>query len=691
MIKKSGVFMILSFSLMSTSVFALQSSVSFIDELSSGDHVKVESVAQHILDNKSSGIDLFDLFNTQNGKAVFDSFTIQDLVDDVDFFNDSMAAMVVNGDKKDALKSFLNLLGFGGKHFTKDVDVAAALSQYLPEVHVRTVNGVKNIFFANPAFTDGQFAENISYYDSLSGLEHLVPACVSNQKKHDQLLAYAFLGKGVSSNVNGLSKRGHKGARLPIVELMGKFLAKKLAGNIGHDEKVVFSGSGFAGAVAQEVAYQLKKKEESADFKVVTTQAMRYLAGDFAADYATVLGENNVFSINTSRRRSFEVAGLNYKSIYFKALGEQVRLDTDAPTNGFFDGIAWKLGLNKDRYDENHKGVLFKTKDTPQDKVGKILGKTVPSTHISDRDFARLAPIMVDVAKGQTQASSNALATLIAKDMFLKTSSGRAEHDNLVKIREMFKIQGNTPTLVELADKTKVVVPASYYDPIHDVTLTVAHAAGNKSAHDSLKNILGQKDFTGAAKERGVRLGKILAALHEKTGRICHGDFHLNNIRFDSDGNAYVIDVETLAKGVIDGNHRDPNGFKDILDLIAKTTSHLYKSDTYGASKGFWGLFAKKASQAEKSFAKGVLMGYVNSLDQESLGQVQKQYSEFKKNYGSNINKFLSGGFFSTYNNAIFGEVFKGETFEHVLEERGKDLRKLEIGHLKRLSQSTAF
>jgi hypothetical protein len=224
-----------------------------------------------------------------------------------------------------------------------------------------------------------------------------------------------------------------------------------------------------------------------------------------------------------------------------------------------------------------------------------------------------------------------------------------------------------------------MVIPASYYDPIHDVTVTVAHTAGESSAHDSLKNILGQADFKTAAASKGKELGQILASLHKATGTVSHGDFHLNNIRFDKDGNAYVIDVETLAKNYVDGNVRDSNGFRDILDLIAKTTSHIYKSGTYGASKGFFSnFFGGSPSETEKSFAQAVLRGYVNSLDTQALATLQVQYEVFKNKYRSNVNKFLNGGMFSTYNNSIFDEVFKGDNFEEMLKGN-PDLLKSQI------------
>lgn len=673
---RKNIFAILAFSLMTTSAFSLQASVNFVDELSTNDHSRMASVARDVLDNRDSrGTDLFGFFDAFSQADSAKQFRIEDLIEDKDYFNGSMPALIANGNKEDAKISFLNLIGFGNMDHKCRVDEKSALNQYMPTMHVREVNGVKNIFFENPAFTNSLFAQYINYYDSLSGLSHLVPTCVSNQKKHDQLLAYAFFGKGGDNlNVNGLSYRGEKGTRLPVVELIGKYLAKQLqdSPDFNPDEKIVFSGSGFAGAIAQEVAYQLKKQEKhkNANFKVITSQAMRYLAGDFAKDYANVLGESNVFSINTGRKRQMELSGLNYKSVYFEALGKQIRLETDTPTNGVFDGLIWKLGLDKKRYDENHKGVLFKTKDTPEQKVEKILGKGTlsGSEDISDHKFARLVPIMVDLAKGQTQASSNALATLLSDGMFLKTSKGRAEHDNLVKIRKQFGLK-NSPNLMEMGDKAKMVIPASYYDPINNVTITVAHAAGDKSAHDNLKDILGQGDFKRAAAENGAKLGDILAALHKTTGSVSHGDFHLNNIRFDKEGNAYVIDVETLANNYVDGNVRDSNGFKDILDLIAKTTSHIYKSGTYGASKGFFSnFFGKKPSETEKSFAQSVLKGYVQSLDEHSLEEIKGQYKIFKDKYGSNVNKFLKGGFFSTYNNAIFAEVFKDNVFDKMLE-----------------------
>ncbi len=670
---------VLTFSLMTTTAFAAQ--VSFVDELSDSDHAQMKMVAQNVIGKVGSkATELHGFFDSLSQPNVLRSYRsqISDLIQDSKLFNKAMPSMVANGNEEDAKESFLNLLGFGGKYFDKKVDKDSALAQYLPTMHVRNVNGVKNIFFENPAFTDSLFAENINYYDSLLGLSHYVPTCVSNQKKHDKLLAYAFLGKGSKENISvkGLSdNRGKNGARLPIVELVGKYLAKKLVADqqFSAQEKLVFSGSGFAGAVAQEVAYQLAKKQKvqtaNGNVKVVTAQAMRYLAGDFATDYGNVLGTNNVLSINTSRKRHLEMPGINYKSIYFNALGTQVRLETEAPTNGFFDGLFWKMGLKKDRFDENHKGVLFKTNDTPKAKVQKILGDKIPTDTITNDQFAKLTPILVDVAKGQSQTSSNALATLISGDMFLKTSKGHAEHDNLEKVRKKFGIANNVPTLVDLGNNAHMVIPASYYDPIHNVTVTVAHTAGDKSAHDNLKNILGQSDFKNAAAEKGKALGQILASLHKHTGSVSHGDFHLNNIRFDKQGKAYVIDVETLAKNYVDGNVRDSNSLRDILDLIAKTTSHIYKSSTYGASKGFLSnFFGKEPSETEKSFALAVFQGYIKSLDQESLTSLKKQYEKFKDKYKLNVNKYLSGGIFSTYNNAIFTEVFKDELVKGMLE-----------------------
>lgn len=215
-----------------------------------------------------------------------------------------------------------------------------------------------------------------------------------------------------------------------------------------------------------------------------------------------------------------------------------------------------------------------------------------------------------------------------------------------------------------------MVVPASYYDPIHDVSLTVAHAVGNKTAHDKLANILDKKDFTIAASSEGCKLGQILAALHAKTDYLCHGDFHLNNIRFDENGNAFVIDIETLAHSIIDGNYRDRNGLRDILDLIAKTTSHIYKSSLYGANKG-WGAMvtAKDPSATEKAFAVGVLKGYLGSIDADSLNVAKRQYRDFRMIYQGDVNKYLNDSYFSTYDNSIFHQIFLHPDIKSLLEE----------------------
>lgn len=658
---------------------AQQAPIQFIDQLPSTEQEKIVEVAKSLLDNPTAqGTELFHLLSTGNDDApqttVLDSFQIKDLVDDNCFLNDNIPTTTLNTNtQEDRLKSFLNLLGFGGSYFNKPVDIESALTQYMPEIYIRTLQGVQNIFFSPAPFTDSNFAENVSYYDSLKGLSHLIPISVSTQKRHDALLAYAFSGKKNSElKVEGLSNRGLNGVRLPAVELIGKFLAQKLERHISSTKKVVFSGSGFSGAIAQEVAYHLKLKNTDLNLNIVTTQAMRYLAGDFTRDYEHVVGWKNIISINTNRNWSVELGILNYQSVYFDCLGQKVRLELTSPTNSWFSSIAQNVGFLQTQATENDKGVIFKNQINPQAKLDQVLGKIKKgldqTVSIEDRDFAKLVEIMDSLSKNQTRSSSNALATLVHSGLFLKTSIGRLEHDNLVTIRAIFNQQVNTPTLVKLTDSASMVLPASYYDPIYDVTITLAHAVGDRSAHDNLKNILDQKDFTQAATIEGQKLGEILAALHLKTGCLCHGDFHLNNIRFDKDGHAYIIDIETLANGIIDGNRRDLNGFRDILDLIAKTTSHMYKSRTYGANKG-WGLITtiKDPTETEKAFATGVLKGYITSLDPQLLEHVKKQYRDFQVIYSGDINKFLNGGFFSAYSNTIFTQVFKCPIIEELL------------------------
>jgi tRNA A-37 threonylcarbamoyl transferase component Bud32 len=655
---------------------AQQVPIQFIDQLASDQQEEITKVAKKLLqDQSTSGTVLFHFLSDEidTNTTTLDSFQIKDLTTSTSLYCDQIPTMTLNSNThEDRLKSFLNLLGFGGKFFDKPVTIVSALTQYLPEIHIRTINGIKNIFFTDPAFTDTNFAENISYYDSLSGLSHLVPTSVSSQRLHDLLLAYAFSGKkNPDLKVTGLCERGANGVRLPVIEIIGNFLALKLIEHINESEQVIFSGSGFSGAIAQEVAYQLKLKRVNQNLNVITTQAMRYLTDDFIKDYDHVLGWKNVFSINTNRDWSINI-NFTYQTVKFGCLGQQIRLVLTPPKNTWFSTLAQNSGFWQSQATENQKGVIFKNQINPRTKLNQVLGKikkglfqTVP---IEDRDFAKLAEVMDSLSKNQTRSSSNALATLVHGGLFLKTSIGRLEHDNLVTIRAIFNQQVNTPILVKLTDSASMALPASYYDPIYDVTITLAHAVGDRSAHDNLKNILDQKDFTQAATIEGQKLGEILAALHLKTGCLCHGDFHLNNIRFDRDGHAYIIDIETLANGIVDGNRRDLNGFRDILDLIAKTTSHMYKSRTYGANKG-WGLITttKDPTETEKAFATGVLKGYIISLDPQLLEHVKKQYRDFQVIYGGDINKFLHGGFFSAYSNTIFTQVFKCPIIEELL------------------------
>ncbi len=662
---------------------AQQVPIQFIDQLPSEERNKITDIAHNLLNNSAAqGTDLYHLLTLDDRDgtqtASLGSYQIRDLLAQSEFLSEEIPTTNLNtNNQDDRLACVLNLLGFGGAYFKNPVDINSALNQYLPEIYIQTVHGIQNVIFLDPSFTDANFAENIAYYDSLSGLYRLIPVSLSDQRRHDLLLEYAFSGKANPEvKVHGLTKRGLDGVRLPLIELIGKFLATKLGDHIGGLEKVIFSGSGFSGAVAQEVAYHLKQAKNELNLSVFTMQAMRYLAKDFAKDYDSVVGWKNVFSVNTDRDWSAELSWLNYRNVYFDCLGQKIRLKLLSPTNSWFTTVTQSIGFWQNQATGNSKGILFKNQLDSQakltrtlTKIRRVLDQHDTSLSIEDREFARLVEVMDFTAKTQEKTSSNALATLISEGLFLKISDGRLEHDNLVKIRDIFTPKINLPSLVKLADKASMVLPASYYDPIHKVTITLAYAVGDRSAHDNLRNILDQKDFTQAAGEQGHQLGAILAALHAKTGCLCHGDFHLNNIRFDQDGNAYVIDIETLAHGIIDGNRRDLNGFRDILDLIAKTTSHLYKSSTYGANKG-WSLMTttKEPTETEKAFAVGVLKGYMISIEPDLLGQIKKQYRDFQEQYNSDINRYLGSGFFSTYSSSIFKQVFESPIIEELLK-----------------------
>lgn len=651
---------------------AQQAPIQFIDQLPSTEQEKIVEATKSLLDNPSAqGTELFHLLSGEidTNTTTLDSFQIKDLTTPTSLYCDQIPTMTLNSNTpEDRLKSFLNLLGFGGKFFDKPVTIVSALTQYLPEIHIRAINGIKNIFFTDPAFTDTNFAENISYYDSLSGLSHLVPTSVSSQRLHDLLLAYAFSGKkNPDLKVTGLCERGANGVRLPVIEIIGNFLALKLSEHVNEGEQLIFSGSGFSGAVAQEVAYHLKLKRANLKLNVLTTQAMRYLTDDFIKDYDHVLGWKNVFSINTNRDWSISI-NLTYQKVSFGCLGQQIRLNLTPPKNTWLSTLAQNSGFWQSQATENQKGVIFKNQKNPRAQLLRILRKIQQNNYIEYRDFVRILEFMDGIA--QTQSSSNALATATENGYFLKTSRGPSEHQNLEKIRDFLKIKNNLPTLLNLAEQASMVIPASYYDSTRDITITLAHAVGNAgSAHERLANILNENDFTQTAELIGTKLGSVIAALHTTTGCLRHGDFHLNNIRFDSDGNTYIIDIETLANGIIDGNLRDSNGFKDILDLIAKTTSHMYKSGTYGASKG-WGLLTtlKEPTETERKFASSVLKGYISSLDQKILLQIKQQYHDFQNRYGGDVNKFLNNSYISTYNNTVFTQVFNNPAIDALLK-----------------------
>ncbi len=670
-------FNILVFFLLTVTLNAHDAPIQFIDQLASTEREKVTAVVRTLLQNPyASGTALFPFLSEENNSptTVIDSFQMKDLIPSTGLYCDEIPTLVLNStDSKDRLISFLNLLGFAGKYFDQPVNSNTALTQYLPEVHIRTVHGVKNIFFTDPAFTDANFADTIGYYDSINGLSHLIPLSVSppNKRLHDALLAYAFSGKtNPDLKVSGLCNRGLNGTRIPVVELIGRFLAEKVKGHITGTELVIFSGTGFSGAVAQEVVYHLKLESKDLNLSVVTTQAMRYLAGDFVKDYDHVLGWKNVWSINTERNWSAGLPSGNYQSIYFDCLGQKIRLELKAPSTGWWGSLTQKVAFLQGADAEKDKGIIFKGQTNPEARLGRVVTKIQRSGVIENRDFARLVQTIESLPKSKNRLSSNALAMVVSSGFFLKTSKGQAEHKNIATARQLLKIDGNFPALFELTDTAKMVVPASYYDPIHDVSLTVAHAVGNKTAHDKLANILDKKDFTIAASSEGCKLGQILAALHAKTDYLCHGDFHLNNIRFDENGNAFVIDIETLAHSIIDGNYRDRNGLRDILDLIAKTTSHIYKSSLYGANKG-WGAMvtAKDPSATEKAFAVGVLKGYLGSIDADSLNVAKRQYRDFRMIYQGDVNKYLNDSYFSTYDNSIFHQIFLHPDIKSLLEE----------------------
>ncbi|MGI4851158.1 MAG: hypothetical protein ACRYGR_04390 [Janthinobacterium lividum] len=367
--KKAKFYLI--FALMTSTAFA--SSYGFVDELSENDKISIKNVASKVntinaVSDKS--INKFAaLFDQANDEEKTFKFTFDELLNPA-YFSKTTPSFVTNGSENDAKKSFLNILGFGGKHFKDDVNIDTALKQYMPIAHIRKINGITNVFFENPAFVDKNLGENIEYYSSNIGLERLVPIQgLSDQKQHDKFLRFAFSNQGDAedfgvqefssrgSAINQLSRldrifgaiagKKYSSTRLPIVELIGKFYADKLNAEFGQDEKIIFSGSGFAGAVAQEVAYHAIKggalKKDNA--QVFTSQAMRYLSGQFASEFNETVGKDNVFSFNTARQRKIETTGLTHKHVHFEALGNQVRLETAAPTNGILDDTAWDLGV----------------------------------------------------------------------------------------------------------------------------------------------------------------------------------------------------------------------------------------------------------------------------------------------------------------------------------------------------------
>jgi hypothetical protein len=138
-----------------------------------------------------------------------------------------------------------------------------------------------------------------------------------------------------------------------------------------------------------------------------------------------------------------------------------------------------------------------------------------------------------------------------------------------------------------------------------------------------------------------------------------------------------VIDVETIANNIVDGNLRDSNSLKDIMALIAKTTSHNFKSSTYGSDQGMWSkLFGRKPNETEKSFAKGILEGYIASLDESKLTELDAQFKKFEKDYGSNVNKFLGGGFLNVYNNALFQDILQSKAVRAAIDLRLQTMKK---------------
>ena len=50
------------------------------------------------------------------------------------------------------------------------------------------------------------------------------------------------------------------------------------------------------------------------------------------------------------------------------------------------------------------------------------------------------------------------------------------------------------------------------------------------------------------------------------------------------------------------------------------------------------------------------------------------QFEDFKKEYGFNVNRFLNGGWFSTYNNSVFQKVFQGNEFENLINAKLKSI-----------------
>lgn len=291
---------------------------------------------------------------------------------------------------------------------------------------------------------------------------------------------------------------------------------------------------------------------------------------------------------------------------------------------------------------------------------------------LTSLDYSQLGDIMYgEMGKAPTLGTS-ALATLRAGDRFLKISRGSGEHENLIRIRTQLGLN-NEATLYDCGDNTFLVIPASYYDPHKNLTLTVSHFAGENS-YDVLYSILLNPIFLEVGEKKGIELGAAIARLHKRLG-VPHNDIHPGNVRFtesiDKPGEAekiFFIDIGSVVENSSGKNINKPDIIVDILSLLSMTICHRFKNNHFSTPSEIFDslLGSKKVTETEKLFASGVIKGYFDAANHEIRLTIYKQFLEYKKN-NFDISSFYCAEFL-VFNSMMLDQIFEQEKAKYIAE-----------------------